>query len=396
VRALQTTLDMGARQSRSRELAQADRKFLGREAPADDLQVVAAQGSHVTDERGRTYVDFTSGWCCGNLGWNATALRERLAGFRGPDYVLPSAMYAPWVEIATQLAQLAPGKLVKSFRAVGGTEAVEIALQIARHVTGRKKLVKLMGGYHGNSMGVREIKGVVKPPLDERALSALDTALERRDVAAFIMEPVVCNLGVEIPTPGFMTSAQALCRRYGTLLILDEVATGFGRTGALFATEHYDVQPDLLCLAKAITGGHAPMGATLTTAAVARELDGFSFYSTFGWHPLACEAALANLVFWREHGGQLLAAVAERGQQFADRLAAMASPRIRRVRSKGLAIGVELAEGASVDRVVARCRRDGLLVTGEEQTLTLFPPLTIDAATADRGLDILEACLSRR
>jgi acetylornithine/succinyldiaminopimelate/putrescine aminotransferase len=387
---------MGARRPRSRELSAADRRFLGREEPADDLQVVAAEGSHVTDERGRTYVDFTSGWCCGNLGWAAPALRQRLADFRGPDYVLPSAMYAPWVEIAAQLAALAPGKLVKSFRAVGGTEAVEIALQIARHVTGRRKLVKVVDGYHGNSMGVREVKGVVKPPLDVRALRRLDTALERRDVAAFIMEPVVCNLGVEIPTPEFMTGAQALCHRYGTLLILDEVATGFGRTGALFATEHYHVQPDLLCIAKAITGGYAPMGATLATAAVARELDDFSFYSTFGWHPLACEAALANLAFWRDRGAQVLAAVAERGQQFGDRLSAMDRARIRRVRRKGLAIGVELAEASRVERVVDRSRRDGLLVTGEERTLTLFPPLTIDAATADRGLDILEACLSRR
>jgi acetylornithine/succinyldiaminopimelate/putrescine aminotransferase len=291
------------------------------------------------------------------------------------------------------LIEVAPGELARCYRAVGGTEAVEIAIQIARAATGREKLIKIEDGYHGNSIGVQAIRGRVRPPLGERALARLETALKKRDVAAFIMEPIVLNLGVEIPTAEFMTGAQALCRRYGTLFILDEVATGFGRTGAMFATEHYDVEPDILCLAKAITGGHAPMAATLVTDEVARAATDFELYSTFGWHPLAVEAALANLDVWRDHGDELLGNICERSDQFATRLAAM--DRIERVRIAGLAIGVVL-EDDDADRVVERCREDGLLVTGEDDTLELFPALTIDRATADHGLDVLARALRSR
>jgi acetylornithine/succinyldiaminopimelate/putrescine aminotransferase len=149
-------------------------------------------------------------------------------------------------------------------------------------------------------------------------------------------------------------------------------------------------------VAKAITGGHAPMAATITTAAIDADLDGLDFYSTFGWHPLACEAALANLHVWRDRGDELLAGVAERSEQFATRLAAIASDRIERVRIKGLAIGIELAEGTAAEPIVARCLDAGLLISGEEDSLTLFPALTIDRETADRGLDLLEHALSPR
>jgi adenosylmethionine-8-amino-7-oxononanoate aminotransferase len=105
----------------------------------------------------------------------------------------------------------------------------------------------------------------IKPPLDDNAAEKVEARLKNKDIAALIMEPVICNLGVMIPGTCFMKSISALCRRYGTLLVIDEVACGFGRTGKLFACEHFDIQPDVLCLAKAITGGYAPMGACITT-----------------------------------------------------------------------------------------------------------------------------------
>src|SRR5262249_61051082 len=124
------------------------------------------------------------------------------------------------------------------------------------------------------------------PTLNERAICQLDTLLKKKDVAAFIMEPIICNLGVLIPGQAFMAAAQRLCRRYGTLLVMDEVASGFGRTGALFATEHYDLEPDVLCLAKAITGGYAPMGATLVTQEFANTIKDLHVYSPHSCPPV--------------------------------------------------------------------------------------------------------------
>ena len=135
------------------------------------------------------------------------------------------------------------------------------------------------------------------------------------------MEPVVCNLGVLIPSKEFMTRVRAACRETGTLFVADEVATGFGRTGKLFASEHFDLDPDVLCLAKAITAGYAPMGATVVTDEVAKAA-GVGFYSTYGWHPLSVAAALANLRYWGKHKDRMLANVADQGDYFRSRLSA--------------------------------------------------------------------------
>jgi adenosylmethionine-8-amino-7-oxononanoate aminotransferase len=377
-------------------LPQQDRKFIGRDAPPHDLQIVGADGSLLRDVRGRTIIDFLTGWCVGNLGWNRPEIRARLHRFSGPDYVDPGALYAPWVELARRLAEYTPGHLERCYRAVGGTEAVEIALQIARAFTGRDKVISIADDYHGNSIAVKGIDHRIKPPLDEAALPRLERALEHRQVAALIMEPIITNLACEIPTAEFMTGAAELCERYGTLLIADEVATGFGRTGTLFACELYDLEPDIMCMAKALTNGAAPIGATITTRAIAGEVEGeLEIYSTYGWHPLACEAALEVLDIWRRDGEVLLAQVAERSEQVAERFAAMVLPEDTEVRIKGLAIGIELPEDTDADEIVGSCLERGLLISGEESELSLFPALTIDRATTDAALDILEEALTR-
>lgn len=372
-----------------------DKRFLGRgDAAPEPLRVVEARGSTVVDAAGRAYVDFFMGWCVGNLGWGQREVKARLRRFKGPDYVAPAFQYAPWAEVAALLADMAPGRLARSWRTVGGTESVECALQAAKQYTGRRKFVGLKDCYHGNSMGAKSVDGRIKPPLDEAALKRVETALKKRDVAAFILEPVSCSLGALAPEPEFMEGLQALCRRDGTLLIVDEVACGFGRTGKLFATEHYDVEPDIMCLAKALTGGHAPMGATILTEEVAGEIEeDFHFYSTYGWHPLAVEAALANLEYFRKHEDAILRNVRARETQFRERLDAMDFGDDAEVRVKGLAIGIELGDAERADAIVEKCRRNGLLVTNDGDLLQMFPALNLDARTAERGLDALEKSL---
>jgi adenosylmethionine-8-amino-7-oxononanoate aminotransferase len=389
-------------------LKASDRQFLGRGFETEDLEIVSTDSGLLRDAQGRRYLDWLSGWCVGNFGWGAEHLREAIRTYRGPDYVAPRFRYAPWVELARLLARLAPGKLRVAWRATGGTEAVDIALQIAMAVTGRAKFVAIRGAYHGNSIGAvsigedearealpNRLRGceTLAPPLDARAVARAERLLRRRDVAAVIMEPVVMNLAVEIPTPEFMKRLAAACKRTGTLLIMDEVACGFGRTGKLFASEHYRIAPDMMCLAKAITGGYAPLGATLTTPAIARKLgEKAAFYSTYGWHPLATAVALANLKWIVANQRALLRQVDQTAKYLRQRLARLP---FKALRMKGLAIAAETDSPAQAGRIAARCKDKSLLIGAEDRYLMLYPPLTVDPAPAKFGMDILERAVWR-
>jgi 4-aminobutyrate aminotransferase-like enzyme len=385
-----------------------ERRYLARE-DEPELVVARSEGSYLFDARGRRYVDFVMGWCVGNFGWGNATLARAAARYRGPDYVYPGYAYAPWGELAKLLVRLAPGRLARCFRATGGSEAVDLALQAAMVHTGRKGFLSLEDSYHGNTLGAmsvgasdsREKAGnllahchKVSPPLDASALERIERRLQTRGVAAFIMEPISINLGVLIPQRSFMRALQRLCHRYGTLLIMDEVATGFGRTGTVFASEQYDLSPDMLCVAKAISGGLGGLGAMLATPAVAKSMeDDGSFYSTYGWHPRSVNVAIATLRYIVANEKRLLGKVARMSDRFGRRLAAMRFESTPELHVRGLAIGVDVGEEEYAKRIRERCRRNGLLISAEGATLLLLPALTIGRRAADEGLDILERSL---
>ena len=386
-----------------------EKKYLARDMDREGVLVARARGSYLYDANRKRYIDFVMGWCVGNLGWNNTATKRRLKQFHGPDYVYPGYSYKGWVELAELLASIAPGALTKCFRATGGSEAVDIALQAAMVHTKRRAFLSLEDAYHGNSLAGLSIGASenrkkytnllsncrkIKPPLDANALDIVETQLKRRDVAAFIMEPISINLGVMVPSLTFMSGLQRLCRRYGTLLVADEVACGFGRTGRLFASEYFDLEPDMMCVAKAITGGGAGLGAVVATADVASSMEEHgTFYSTYGWHPLSVEVAIANIRDIMRNKRRLLANVAEMSDYFRERLAAMEFAEEPTINIRGLAIGLEFESEDYVSKVGQRCRKAGLLVNADEDTILLLPALNIDKVVARRGLDILESCL---
>jgi adenosylmethionine-8-amino-7-oxononanoate aminotransferase len=388
------------------KLRQLDRRFLAREDEPEDVEVVRTEGCYVYDERGRRYIDFLSGWCVGNFGWGNREITKRPRR-RRPDYVNPEYLYRPWVELARLLAEITPGRLEKTFRATGGSEAVDMALQIAMASTGRRKFVSVEGSYHGNTIGTISVAAsdgrepypnrlsnclTIAAPLGRRAAERLKNLLAKRDVAAFIMEPISCNLAVMVPEDDFMKRAQQLCRRYGTLLIADEVACGFGRTGKVFACEHFDLQPDILCMGKAITGGQAPMGATIVTQKVARSVeDKVGFWSTYGWHPSSVDAAIATVRWLKQNAGKLMRHVDEVSAYIADRLGAM---NLEEIRMRGMAIAAETGDEDTASEIAERCRKNGLLLTTSGAAITMFPPLILDRRTAKQGLDILESALS--
>ncbi|MGE4063671.1 MAG: aspartate aminotransferase family protein [Rhodospirillaceae bacterium] len=370
--------------------------------------IVGTDGPYLTDARGKRYLDFRSGWNVGNFGWNNRLLAEAVRTFQGPPYVYPEHRYEPWFELAALLLDLAPRRLQRCFRATGGTEAVDLALQMAMRHTGRREFIGLAGAYHGNSIAAMSIGAdadsrkelnllsgchQVDAPVNEKAVGKIETLLKRHKIAAVILEPVSLNLGVRIPEAGAMSRVQELCRRHGALFIMDEVACGFGRTGKIFASEHFDLDPDILCVAKAITGGYAPMGAVLASAPVAKSMaeDG-EFYSTFGWHPLATHVAIANVRAITRNKKALLRHTAALSAHFEARLRTMPFKVEPRLNVIGLAIGVSLEDESYAKRIRAKCQDNGLLMAGDDG-LSLFPPLTLDHDTADEGLDILEDCL---
>jgi 4-aminobutyrate aminotransferase-like enzyme len=222
--------------------------------------------------------------------------------------------------------------------------------------------------------------------------------LKKREIAAFVMEPVICNLGGIVPDAAFVSTMRDLCRKYGTLFVADEVACGFGRSGRMFACEHFDLDPDILCLGKAITGGHAPMGATLMTARVGKEMEeNGDFWSTYGWHPRAVCAAEATLDVFEERGDEMFANTTTLGAHARERLTFMPFASKAEVRGVGFIIGVELENEREAKRVKEKCRERGLLLASAgDETLQLFPSITIDAPTLDHGLDVIESCVGAR
>ena len=387
-------------------LRQLDNKHFGRRGEAEDVIVGNSADSYLIAARGRKYIDFMMGWCVGNLGWGSTEIRAAAREFDGPDYVHPNYLYRPWAQLAEMLAGITPGKLAVSYRTTGGTESVEGALQIAMAYTGRGKFISIEDSYHGNSIATMSIGAShnretfknllpnchkIKPPLDRKALGKVETLLKKRDVAAFIMEPIICNLGALVPDDEFIRGVRKLCTRYGTLFIADEVATGFGRTGKLFACEHFDLEPDVLCLSKAITGGYGGLGAVITTSKIANAIKGeFGLYSTYGWHPRAVAVALANLRYLTRHRNKLLKNATQLGEYFLARLSQMSFKVKATVQGKGFAIGIKVEDQDYASEIGDTCRENGLLISAEEDTLMLFPALTITRQTAQRGLDILE------
>src|SRR3990167_5520563 len=389
-------------------LIEKDAYFLGRGSSMTPIHAVKTQGCKIIDADGKTYIDFLMGWCVGNLGWHHPEIRAQMRQYDGPEYVQPAFLYEPWVALAELLAKITPGDLRVSFRATGGTEAVEIALQAAMAATKRSEFVSIEGAYHGHSIGAMSVgasdfkircpnllSGCHKllTPLDDRAADQLESILKEQTVAALIMEPIICNLGVEIPSDTFMQRAATLCKKYGTLLIMDEVMTGFMRTGKMFASEHFSITPDILCMAKGLSGGYGALGATIMTEKVAQSMqDEFSFYSTFGWHPFAVAAALENIAYIESHKTFLEKNIDELHHYFVKRLHSIKFQGACHVHAKGLAMAAHFEEKKYANQLIKKARDAGLFISlMGHGVIAFFPALTMDLETAKQGLDILES-----
>ncbi|MEV4442537.1 aminotransferase class III-fold pyridoxal phosphate-dependent enzyme [Streptomyces sp. NPDC049577] len=278
-----------------------------------DRVFTSGRGTTLTTADGTDYLDFIAGYGCLNLGHNHPGVTARLRGFlddSSPTFVQYVSMPVQTAELAERLSDLAPGRLERVFFGNSGTEAVEAALKLARAGTGRTRLVHADDGYHGKTLGALSVTGrdshrtpfgpllpdTVSVPFGD--LPALERAIE--GAAAFIVEPVQGEGGVILPPDGYLRAARELCRKAGAAFVLDEIQTGLGRTGALFAADHDDLDPDVLCVAKSLSGGLVPISATLCRADLWDAAYGTTnramlHSSTFGGGNFAAAAGLATL-----------------------------------------------------------------------------------------------------
>jgi putrescine aminotransferase len=384
---------------------------------------VTAEGASLRDAEGLEYLDFLAGYGSVPLGHNHPEVRaavEEALALGAPNFiqVAPQPLAAA---LAARLARLAPGDLGVSYFMSSGSEVVDGALKLARAATRRERFVSAADGYHGTTWGALSVTGGERSRAPFEPLlpgckivpwgevDAIAAELRTRDVAAVILEPLQAEGGMNLPPPGYLADVARLCRKYGTLFILDEIQTGLGRTGRMFACEIDGVEPDVLLLAKGLSGGLVPIGAYTTRKDVWTRaygtLDRYDAHcATFSGAPLACAAAIATLEIIERD--RLASRAVELGGYLGERLREVTRGHslVREVRGRGLLWGVELLApggGVSADLI------GGWLSVGliERRVVTQVavhapavvraePPLIIDRVAVDRFAEALRGALA--
>ncbi len=399
------------------------------------LVVARGSGAVIEDVDGNLFLDFTAGIAVTSTGHchpHVTAAIQdqaaKLIHMSGTDFY-----YQPQIDLAQRLAELSPGASPKRvFFTNSGAEALEAALKLARWHTGRSRALAFFGAFHGRTYGAmslsgsklvhrrgfsplvpdihhvpfpRGCQGCTRPGDPCTCVAQIEETVLRRiappdEIAALFVEPIQGEGGYFVPPPGFLPALRALCDRHGILLVADEVQTGFGRTGKLFAVEHWGVEPDILCLAKGIASG-MPLGAIVARGDVMDWPPG-SHASTYGGNPVSCRAALATLELLEQ---SYISNAAERGAQLREGLLALQKmfPVVGDIRGLGLMQAMDMVQPNKPnaldpicrDHVVQAAFQRGLLLLGcGESALRFCPPLCISAEQVSTALAILEEVLA--
>jgi len=401
------------------------------------------KGVILRDVTGKEYLDFATIAVAVNIGHGdkrvTDAMKKQLDSISS---ITTTFFNVSEVKLAKLIAEITPEKLTRSFFLTSGSEAVELALKTARRYTGKLKIFSRWGGYHGNTMGALSASGAalykrsydpavpgflkVHPPYCYRCdfglkypdcgimcAKSLETAIEYEypeTVAAIIAEPIIGGGGAVVPPDEYVPELRRICDKYGILLILDEVITGFGRTGKMFCCEHYGVTPDVMTLAKGIGSCYVPLSAVVTTEAVAEGMKDFAkgiHFSTYGNHPLSCAAALANIKVIIED--KLVDNAAKVGDYCLKALKDIVeeSDVLGEARGKGLLIGVEIVKDKETQtpdlelgrNIVKKALEKGLCFSlsslrMKNAVIAVFgPPLNITQGEVDRALEIFSSAV---
>lgn len=366
-----------------------------------------AEGSIIRDIDGKEYIDCLGGYGVFSLGHRhpkvIEAVKKQLDSMPLSSKVLFNKQMA---DLSALLADITPGELQYSFIGNSGTEAVEGALKLARIHTGRNKIISTVNSFHGKSLGALSATGrnlfrdPFKPLLDGfhhvpfNDAEAIKSSIDE-ETAAVIIEPIQGEGGIIVPSDDYLPAVRSLCDKYGALLICDEVQTGLGRTGKMFAVDHYEVVPDILTTAKALGGGVMPIGAFTAKPAIWDKYitSPFLHTSTFGGNPLACAAAIAGIRVLQEE--KLAERSAKTGAYFLEKLNALqqAFPDvIQEVRGKGLMIGIELTKEGIGGLLMSEMINKGILIAytlNNPKVIRMEPPLIISQELIDIVLKAL-------
>lgn len=369
------------------------------------IDVEKGEGIYLWDKAGKKYIDFISGICVNNVGHRhpvvTKAIEEQMRKFLHV-MVYGEFIQQPQLDLAAALCARLPSQLQKVFLLNSGSEAMEGAIKLARLYNHRSQIVSFSRSYHGSTMGAMSVLG--NPPIRRRFDPLLPDhlLLEYNDVAQLekitdktccvVAEVIQSGSGMTEATPGFMEALRRRCTQTGALLVFDEIQSGFGRTGKLFAFEHYGQVPDILCLAKGMGGG-MPIGAFVSSPELMSLLDNehplMGHASTFGGHPLSCAASLAALEIIL--GPQVLPLVEEKGRRIRHHLQDI--PQVVSVSGKGLFLAARFQDEKLTARVQERCMANGLItfwLLFNHEALALTPPLVITDEEIDRSMDVFK------
>ncbi len=366
------------------------------------FEIEKAEGVYLYGPRGEQYMDLVSGFNVSNIGHRhpkvIAAIQEQLEKYLHVT-VYGEFVQAPQVQFASDLLKELPASFQSVYFTNSGTEAVEGSMKIAKKFTGRRQILAAENAYHGSTQGALSLIGnpayrtayaPLLPEIDFIKLNDENSLhLITEQTAAVILEVIQGEAGVRIPTPEFMRALREKCTQTGALLIFDEIQTGFGRTGKMFAFEHFNVVPDILMLAKGIGGG-MPLGAFISSKEimdVIKDNPMLGHITTFGGHPVSCAAAKASLEVINDQ--HLLAEVDSKAALFRQLLC---TPKIKEIRGLGLMMCLQLETFDQVYQVSSYCASHGVMIDWYlhcETALRVAPPLTISESEIRKACEII-------
>jgi acetylornithine/LysW-gamma-L-lysine aminotransferase len=379
-------------------------QYLGNLYQRFPVTIEKALGSHVWDTDNNEYIDCMGGYGVALVGHRNERVVNAIKSQIEKVITVHSSFYNKTREEFLQtLIGIAPAGLSQVHLNNSGAESVEAGIKFARKFTGRKGMVAMKGSYHGKSMGALSLTFSPKyresfQPLLEKVtfspygdIDALQTAVDK-DTAFVILEPIQGESGIHVPPDGFLQDVRKICDENGSLLVFDEIQSGLGRTGRMWASEHWETTPDIMCLAKGIAGG-VPMGVTLVRPDILSVMKKGEHSSTFGGNPLACAAGTATLQALTQDG--LVENAKNMGEKFLHGLNDLKSRHkiIREIRGKGLMIGVELKFEVK-DILMEGIKKGLLLLYSGRNILRLLPPLVISDEDVTKSLQILDVLLT--
>lgn len=366
------------------------------------LEVDHAEGIYIYDPQGKQYMDLVSGFAVSNIGHRHPKVVEAIKN--QVDRYLHVTVYgeyiqAPQVKFAQRLCQTLPTELNSAYFVNSGTEATEGAMKLAKRYTGRTEIIAYKNAYHGSTQGALSLMGNEYYKQDYRPLlpnvrfidfnSIVDLNQISTNTAAVFLETIQGEAGVLVPDKAYLTALRERCNQTGTLLVLDEIQSGFGRTGKMYAFEHFDLVPDILLLAKGMGGG-MPIGAFIARKAIMDVLKDnpiLGHITTFGGHPVSCASGLATLEVLLE--SRLIEQVAVKESLFRKYLK---HPIIKEIRGKGLMLSIQLESFEQVEALSKRCAERGIIVDWFlhcSTALRIAPPLVITELEIERACRII-------